>query len=110
IRVPFVDLDLLRKLAPMLAQPHPLTKRDVVDSLSSKLPTPILNRPKTGFSIPVREWLLEESLKEKVESRNAGDRGLRGWAKEVYRRFPVAQLAEPTQRRTTEDRRSKIED
>jgi asparagine synthase (glutamine-hydrolysing) len=110
VRVPFVDVDLLKKLAPLLAQPRPLTKRDVVQSLRSKLPAPILRRPKTGFSIPVREWLLEESLKEHVESRNAGDRGLRGWAKEVYSRFPGAQLAEPTQRRKTEDRRSKIED
>jgi asparagine synthase (glutamine-hydrolysing) len=107
IRVPFVDVDLLKKLAPLLAQPHPLTKRDVVQSLSSKLPAPILRRPKTGFSIPVREWLLEESLKEKVESRNAGDRGLRGWAKEVYSRFPGAQLAEPTRRAKSKEQGAK---
>src|SRR5437763_1638038 len=57
IRVPFVDVDLLKKLAPLLVQPNPPTKRDVARSLSSKLPASVLNRPKTGFSVPVREWM-----------------------------------------------------
>src|SRR5438132_947959 len=35
IRVPFVDVDLLKKLAPLLVQPNPPTKRDVARSLSS---------------------------------------------------------------------------
>jgi asparagine synthase (glutamine-hydrolysing) len=98
IRVPFVDVDLLKKLAPLLAQPNAPTKRDVVDSLPKKLPPQVLRRPKTGFSVPVREWLLEESRKEKADSRNLefADRGLRGWAKEVYSRFPGAHLAQPT--------------
>jgi asparagine synthase (glutamine-hydrolysing) len=92
IRVPFIDVDLLKKLAPLLARSHPLTKRDMIHALRSKLPEAILSRPKTGFSIPVREWLLEDGKREKFETGTGLDRGLRSWAKEVYGRFPGAQL------------------
>ena len=37
------------------------------------LPDEILNRPKTGFSIPVRAWL-------GTKNSTSGHRGLRGWA------------------------------
>src|SRR5206468_1522155 len=90
IRVPFVDVDLLKKLAPLLVQSNPPTKRDVARSLSSKLPASILSRPKTGFSVPVREWMLELSERTEGGSHKSHvtghqpDRGLRGWAKEVY--------------------------
>jgi asparagine synthase (glutamine-hydrolysing) len=86
IRVPFVDIDLLRKLGALLAQPRPFTKQDVVDSLSKKLPQQVLDRPKTGFSVPVREWLMEENSKFQIRNSKSEDRGLRGWAREVYAR------------------------
>jgi len=43
----------------------------------------LLKRPKTGFSVPVRDWI------------NPGDgagrtRGLRGWAQFVYRELAGA--------------------
>jgi asparagine synthase (glutamine-hydrolysing) len=103
IRVPFIDVDLLKNLAPMLAQRRPLTKRDVARSLRSKLPASILSRPKTGFSIPVREWLMEISERQDTRhtshvTRHQPDRGLRGWAKEVYSRFPGAALISASQR------------
>ena len=111
IRVPFIDVDLLRKLAPLLAQQRPPTKRDVARSLSSKLPASILSRPKTGFSIPVREWLLE--ISERQDTRHTSqvtghgpDRGLRGWAKEVYSRFPGAALRERSERSHVRGQRS----
>jgi hypothetical protein len=40
------------------------------------LPTAILGRAKTGFFIPVREWLSGEQSSKK--------HGLRGWARAVY--------------------------
>jgi asparagine synthase (glutamine-hydrolysing) len=76
IRVPFVDAELFRRLAPLLASRHPPGKRDMADTLLTKLPDPILNRAKTGFVVPVRDWLLGES--------GAAPRGLRGWAQGVY--------------------------
>jgi asparagine synthase (glutamine-hydrolysing) len=98
IRVPFVDVDLLRALAPLLASQNPPDKRDLADVPQSKLPAEILDRPKTGFSVPVREWLMHESRTSKVESRSTTERGLRGWAKEVYGRFPGSSWVEGTER------------
>jgi asparagine synthase (glutamine-hydrolysing) len=39
----------------------------------------VLSKPKTGFAVPVRDWLME--------SNSAGKRGLRGWASGVYDEF-----------------------
>jgi asparagine synthase (glutamine-hydrolysing) len=110
IRVPFVDVDLLRSVAPLLASKNPPTKRDMAQTPSSQLPASILDRPKTGFQIPVRDWLMADVQPSTVHSqRHAGDRGLRGWAKHVYRHFPGAcLLSKNADRRKMVDGRSKI--
>ncbi len=58
IRVPFVDPILLRGLAPGLASATTPGKGDLARAPRSPLPDAVLNRPKTGFEVPVREWLL----------------------------------------------------
>src|SRR5207244_5303965 len=55
IRVPLVDVKLLREIAPLLASPHPPGKRDLALSPRTPLPDAVLTRPKTGFAMPVRE-------------------------------------------------------
>lgn len=82
IRVPLVDVKLLREIAPLLASSSPPAKRDMALSPRVPLPDSILVRPKTGFSVPVRDWLLQS-----FDPLSAGERGLRGWAREVYSRF-----------------------
>ena len=107
IRVPFVDVDLLKSVAPLLAGKHPPTKRDMAQTPISQLPASILDRPKTGFQIPVRNWLMEDRRPEFGVGRSA-ERGLRGWAKHVYRHFPGACLrTENAGRRKMVDGRSK---
>ena len=96
IRVPFVDVDLLRELAPLLASRNPPDKRDLAGVPRSKLPAEVLDRPKTGFSVPVREWLMANQRSE-VRGQRSADRGLRGWAKEVYARFPGSTWVEGTE-------------
>src|SRR5438874_6467850 len=58
IRVPLVDVDLLRAIGPLLASKQPPSKRDIAQSAVSQFPSSILDRPKTGFQIPVRDWLM----------------------------------------------------
>ncbi len=76
IRVPLVDIELLRGLAPLLAQRNAPTKRALGRTPRKALPAAVLNRPKTGFSIPVREWLMGGGNPD-------NERGLRGWARQV---------------------------
>jgi asparagine synthase (glutamine-hydrolysing) len=77
IRVPFVDVEFVKQIAPMLARVEAPCKRDMATAASSLMTPEILDRRKTGFQIPVREWL-------KTGSGSYEDRGLRGWAKYVY--------------------------
>jgi asparagine synthase (glutamine-hydrolysing) len=109
IRVPFVDVDLLRSIAPLLASESAPSKREMAAAASPLVTPELLERPKTGFQIPVREWLMTDVQPATIHAqRHGGMRGLRGWAKHVYRHFPGAQLQENVGRRKIGDRRSKI--
>ena len=78
IRVPLVDLKLTKALAPLMRQQFRPDKRLMAQcAWAGAPPETIINRPKTGFSVPVRRWLLSGA--------NAGERGNRSWAKVVYR-------------------------
>jgi asparagine synthase (glutamine-hydrolysing) len=78
IRVPFVDIQLMRDLAPLQLSPLIPHKRDITSCLKNHLPPSVLDRPKTGFTVPVREWIQHEIQQE---------RGLRSWARFVHSRF-----------------------
>jgi asparagine synthase (glutamine-hydrolysing) len=80
IRVPFVDVALLKQIAPWLAAHPDIEKKDVAAAIVRALPDSVLSKPKTGFSVPVREWL-------QGERQASAPHGLRGWAAYVYRRF-----------------------
>jgi len=76
IRVPLVDPVLLKTLLPAILKPGGLSKRDMALTPITTLPDGIVNRPKTGFCIPVDRWI-EKRL-------GVQERGFRGWAKAVY--------------------------
>jgi asparagine synthase (glutamine-hydrolysing) len=78
IRVPLVDAALLQRIAPMLAGRTPPGKRALALSAPTRLPDSVLDRPKTGFAVPMRAWLHGEAR------TGALDRGYRGWARHVY--------------------------
>lgn len=78
IRTPLVDYYLLQRVARLIRSPRPPHKRIMASILMRPLPSQIVNRKKTGFTVPVRDWLMS-SLSEKPQ------RGLRSWAKFVYR-------------------------
>lgn len=86
VRVPLVDIALLSGIGPLLAA-NRLTKQDFARTPLNLLPSIITSRGKTGFSVPVREWMTGEG-------GSAGERSLRGWAKVVYKA-----IADPSSQR-----------
>jgi asparagine synthase (glutamine-hydrolysing) len=78
VRVPFVDATLLQRLGPAIASNCPPSKRDLA-ACAQQLPQAMLDRPKTGFTTPVRAWIGGHA--------GSSERGLRGWAGEVHRVF-----------------------
>jgi asparagine synthase (glutamine-hydrolysing) len=75
IRVPLLDINLFRSLLHISTKLP--TKQDMAHAPNKPLPAPILDRAKTGFSVPVREWLLQGNDNNK-------ERGLRAWAKQIH--------------------------
>ena len=80
IRTPFVDVALLRTLAPWLAAHPGLTKSEIAASCAPQLSAELLNKPKTGFSVPVRDWLMTDQAAQQ-------ERGLRGWARFIHKKL-----------------------
>jgi len=72
-RTPLVDASLLRQLAHMLPQ-----QRDK-SALAANLPDYLRDRPKTGFFVPMKEWL---DLPEDGTSTR-----MRSWARRVWEKF-----------------------
>ena len=82
LRVPFLDVPLLRAAAPWFSAHPGLSKVQVARALAPQLPAVLVNKQKTGFSVPVQEWLLGEMAEVQA---NASARGYRGWARQIYR-------------------------
>jgi asparagine synthase (glutamine-hydrolysing) len=82
IRPPFVDLTLFRRILPLLLGQHPVGKADVLSALARPVPDAIARRPKSGFAVPWRQWLLGHLGTEGIP--------LRAWALHVYRRWVPA--------------------
>lgn len=81
VRVPLVDGPLWRSVARLAGVTPTIGKCTMAAAVRPPLPAPLVARPKSGFSIPTREWLLEGE-----GARYAG-RGLRGWARYIYEHF-----------------------
>ena len=83
IRVPLVDPVLFEGLAAVLGSVDGPDKQAMARALKTPLPAAVLERPKSGFFVPVRQWLQGDT------GTASGARGLRDWAKRVY----AAQIA-----------------
>jgi asparagine synthase (glutamine-hydrolysing) len=79
IRTPLVDATLFAQLAYVRHHGLTYTKGDWAETPSRRLPEEVRNRPKTGFTVPIREWL------DNSDCRGAQERGRRGWARRVAR-------------------------
>ncbi len=93
LRVPFLDVPLLRAVAPWLAAQPRLNKPEIAAAIAPQLPSVLLNKPKTGFTVPVRDWLMDS------DESNQQERGLRNWAGVVYDKADRAHLSTRKQKR-----------
>ncbi|MBS1708836.1 MAG: asparagine synthase (glutamine-hydrolyzing) [Armatimonadetes bacterium] len=82
LRVPLVDIEVFKALAPFIAKGVPPRKKDLGECLDPAIKSLIVNRPKTGFSVPIRRWLMQED-----EANN--ERSVRSFAKLVARSFGI---------------------
>lgn len=73
IRVPLVDTHLLRAVLALEAAGRAPGKLDMAHCASPALPDAVLDRRKTGFFVPIAEWM--------------GSRSLRDWARQVHAGF-----------------------
>ena len=80
IRTPLVDWELFKALVPhlMLEGSRP-GKKAFAATPVKPLPKTIADRPKSGFSVPVHQWL----------DAYSGERGLRGWARFIAGAFQL---------------------
>ena len=73
----FDALNLLQKVAPALVTRRERGKKILADAPRPPLPDEVRNRRKTGFTLPLKEWLQQES-DGRIEF------GKRTWARKVY--------------------------
>jgi asparagine synthase (glutamine-hydrolysing) len=78
VRVPLVDINLYRALTSLLSSSSQIGKRDMGLTVRPSLPHEIIERDKTGFSIPVRDWVMHST------NTTSRERGLRRWAQLLY--------------------------
>jgi asparagine synthase (glutamine-hydrolysing) len=79
VRVPLVEHHLLREAAPLLVHSRGNRKLYLARSPTGGLPPAVYTRGKTGFSVPVREWMLGGERGGKGK-----EFGRRGWARHLY--------------------------
>ncbi len=78
IRLPFVDVQLFRSVTRLINSSSAPKKIDLARILHLHLPDAIIRRRKTGFSIPIREWIFERVRPSSPAS------GLKVWAQNIY--------------------------
>jgi asparagine synthase (glutamine-hydrolysing) len=79
VRVPLVEHHLLREVAPLLVHSRGNRKLYLARSPVGGLPPAVYTRGKTGFAVPVREWMLGGERGGKGK-----EFGKRGWARYLY--------------------------
>jgi len=84
IRTPLVDRQLLLDVAPIFARENrPDGKTLLANAPSKPLPDVILNKPKTGFGIPVKDWVLSEIDPAAAKAKDSDRLWSRSWMKHV---------------------------
>lgn len=80
VRVPLVDLEVQRSVISLVRSGFTPSKQDMAAAPTRALPQSVLQRRKTGFSVPVQEWLMSSGNSPSTNE----NRGLRLWAEKLY--------------------------
>ncbi|MFH1004539.1 MAG: asparagine synthase (glutamine-hydrolyzing) [Bacteroidota bacterium] len=78
-RVPFLDYRLIEYMMKVTRdiKIEGYTRKSVLrNTIGKKLPSSLLNAPKRGFSIPLREWFKDKAFEQKLQSLHTSDFGL----------------------------------
>ncbi len=94
LRTPLVDVPLWETVVRLALAGHRAGKQDMARSPKWPLPDAVLDRRKTGFSVPVRDWLMAAA----PEAPESGMRGLRGWSQVLARQFQLSGLKKTASR------------
>lgn len=78
LRVPFVDMELVSFLAQSRRAGKTLRKQDLAACPLPPLPEAIRHRPKTGFTVPIREFMSD------TRDQGPESRGLQAWQAKVW--------------------------
>ncbi len=81
-RVPYLDPDLVdfaAKLPPNMKQRGRIGKYVLKKAMAADLPSEVINRPKTGFGVPLRRWIkseLSELINDYLSAESIKRRGV----------------------------------
>ena len=82
IRVPFLDpelIDLAVRIPPSLKHKRNISKYILKKAMTPYLPADIIHRPKSGFGVPLRQWLhggMKDVMMDLLSPTNLSQRGL----------------------------------
>ena len=79
VRTPLIDIELFKATTTLAHASTPPSKMDMAISPIKQLPQSVLERPKSGFSIPVNMWLINNIPRTEIPS------GLKNWAHELIK-------------------------
>ena len=89
VRTPYVDATLFKQLAPLFALMKPReNKAWITNSFKADLPAEVLQRKKTGFTVPMPVWLHERTNAKPLSSRQS-QLWARTWARSVGQEMAV---------------------
>jgi asparagine synthase (glutamine-hydrolysing) len=70
VRVPLVDTELLRRLAPLVHRAKQIGKDALAAAPAVPLPSEIVARRKTGFGVPMGDWLRSAAQASRRKGRS----------------------------------------
>lgn len=85
LRTPLVDFDLLKELAPLLVDrsPEMAGKKCLFSVPRKQLPIELVNRPKTGFSMPMDRWVEHSGVLSEWRGNRFLSDGNAPWARRM---------------------------